>query len=208
MRNGGLKNVELIGLENLTGALAGGNGAVLVSGHFFASRVAKCHLASCGFPSLTLRHPDPRDNWAGRMGKQYLQKRYMKLVGEVLGDEVSIGDPDCSLKLMARLRSGGLAGIHADVGFSRPVTRRELLGKERAFAAGYLHLAWVAGAPIVPVHCRGSSRNLEIEFDEPLQPAGWADRESFVAYATGEMWRTLETHIRRTPEQWDLWMRW
>lgn len=208
MRNGGLKNVKLVHLENLTDTLSAGHGAVLMTGHFFAGRVAKRYLTSIGFPSMTLRQPDPVSRWAGLLGRNFLQRRYTKLLGDVIGEEISTTDPECSLKMLARLRTAGMVTIHADVALSQQVSVRQFLGRERKHSIGYLQLAWVAGAPVVPIHCRGSARGLVIEFDPPLDPTKWADRESFVRDATDWMWERLENHVRRTPEQWDLWMRW
>ncbi len=203
-----LRNVEILHIENLTQGLSAGRGAVLISGHFFAGRLAKRHLATIGFPALSVRHHAPPDSKAGRLGMRFLQQRYVALVGRALGDRVSIQDPDCSLKMLARLRGGGLVDCHVDVGFSKDVVRRNFLGREKRFAAGFLHVAKLAGSPLVPIYCAGSSRRLRIEFGPALWLADAADRRSFVETNMTAVIRILEEHIKRDPAGYDLWIRW
>ena len=200
--------VGLVNLENLTGALSSGCGALLISGHFFASRAAKRHLAAVGYPSLSVRHHDPPDDWAGRLGKRFLQERYVKFLADVLGEEVPISDPDCSLKLLSRLRSNGLVDLHMDARFSRERRRLDFLGQSIRFPTGFLHLAWAARAPLVPMLCLGDSRRLRIEFGAPVHPREWQSRDRFVEEGLARMVKTLEEQVLRAPEQWDLWIRW
>jgi lauroyl/myristoyl acyltransferase len=205
-----LRNVEVVNLENLTGALSIGKGAVMVSGHFFATRPAKRYLASLGYPSLSLRILDPGDPHAGRLGKRFLQPRYVELLSQIIRTELSTRDPDRSLKMLARLRAGGLMdilfeGIEPN---SSHQVRREFLGYEEDFAAGYFHLAWIARAPMVPMFCTGTSRNLRIEFGEPIRPENWPDRARFAEEGLNRILGTLAEYIRQAPEQWDLWIRW
>jgi len=208
LREGRLRNVEIVHLENLTQALSAGKGALLVSGHFFASRLAKRYLAAIGFPSLSVRSLNPRDRRAGRLGMRFLQKRYVALVGQVLGDEVSIQDPDCSLKMLARLRSGGLIDCHVDAALSRQVIERMFFGRQTPFPAGFLHVARVAGCPLVPIHCLGNSRRLRIEFGKALWLESAPDRRSFAENNLSKVLRILEEQIISHPAEWDLWMRW
>ena|SRR5208283_1309790 len=203
-----LRNVEILHMENLTQALSAGRGAVLSSGHFFASRLARRYLATIGFPALSVRRPAPPDGKAGRLGMRFLQKRYVALVGRALGDWVSNQDPDCSLKMLARLRCGGLLDCHVDVAFSKDVVSRKILGREKRFAAGFLHVAKLAGSPLVPIYRAGNSRRLRIEFGPALWLTDAADRRSFVETNLTAVIRILEEHIKRDPAGYDLWIRW
>jgi len=203
-----LRNVEIVHLENLTEALSAGRGAVLVSGHFFATRLAKRYLATIGFPSLSVRNSEPPDRRAGQLGIRLLQKRYMAFLGKVVGDEVSIHDPDCSLKMLARLRSGGLVYCHVDATFSQEVVKRRFFGQEETFAAGFLHVAKLAGCPLVPLLCLGNSRRLRIEFGRALRLENAPDRRSFAETNLTEVLRILEEQIKSHPAEWDFWIRW
>jgi Kdo2-lipid IVA lauroyltransferase/acyltransferase len=203
-----LRNVEVVHLERLTSALAAGRGAILVSGHFLASRLGKRYLADIGYPSLSVRNFEPPEPWAGRLGMRFLTKRYVSFVGSVLGEEVSIQDPECSLKMAAALRSGGLIDLHADAPFGRERVPRELLGEVFDFPVGYLRVARFAGCPLVPIHCQGSSRRLRIEFEHALMVESAPDRDSFAELNLTGVLRILEKQIRTHPAEWDLWIRW
>ena len=199
---------ELVNLENLTAALSSGRGALLISGHFFASRAAKRYLHSVGYPALSVRNHEPPDDWAGRFGKRFVQMRYVKFLAGVLGEEVDVHDPDSSLKMLARLRWNGLIDLHMDASFSRELVPLDFLGKPRPFPTGFLHLAWIARAPLVPMLCLGDSRRLRIEFGTPVHPCEWQNRARFVEDGLARMVKTLEEQVLRAPEQWDAWIRW
>jgi lauroyl/myristoyl acyltransferase len=207
-RCGGLGPVELVHPERLAAALARGRGALLVSGHFMASRVARQHLAAIGHPAAVVRNLAPRDSSAGRLGRRGIQRRYVDFLTSVIGEQIAIGDPDCSLKMMARLRAGGLVDVHVDAAFSRVIEHREFLGVRYPFAGGAFHLAWIVGAPVLPVHCTGSSRRLRIEFGVPIDPQDEPDRDAFVAGALDRAVAGLERQIRAAPAEWDLWCQW
>jgi KDO2-lipid IV(A) lauroyltransferase len=208
LREPRLRNVEIVHLENLTEPLSAGRGAVLVSGHYFANRLAKRYLATIGFPCLSVRNIEPPDRKAGQLGIGLLQKRYMAFLGEVVGDEVSIQDPDCSLKMLARLRTGGLIHCHVDSAFSQEVVKRKFFGREESFPAGFLQVAKLAGCPLVPLHCLGNSRRLGIEFGKALWLENAPDRRSFAETNLTKIVRILEEQIKSHPAEWDFWIRW
>ena len=202
------RNVEVIHLERLTDALAAGRGALLVSGHFFASRLGKRYLADIGYPSLSVRNHEPPEPWAGRFGMRFLVKRYVALVGSVLRDEVSIQDRECTLKMAARLRSGGLIDLHVDAAFGRERVPREFLGKVLDFPVGFLRVAKFAGCPLVPIHCQGNSRRLRIQFEHALAVESTPDQDSFAEVNLTKVLQILEKQIRAHPAEWDSWICW
>jgi lauroyl/myristoyl acyltransferase len=205
---GGLRNATLVHRERLAAALACGKGALLVSGHFMASRAARQHLAAIGYPAASVRNLAPADFSAGRLGAQLLQRRYVAFLSDVIGDEISVTDPDCSLTMMARLRAGGLLDVHVDAAFSKALVRREFLGVIYPFGSGAFHLAWMVGAPVVPMRCLGDTRGLSIEFGEPIHPERWQDRAAFAEAALDRVLAIVEQQIRAAPAEWDLWVRW
>ncbi|MGD0578162.1 MAG: lysophospholipid acyltransferase family protein [Bryobacteraceae bacterium] len=208
LRQPRLPDVEFVHLENLQQALSAGRGALLVSGHFFASILAKRYLATMGFPSLSVRNHQPADRNAGRFGMRFVQKRYVAFIGQILGDEVSTQDPDCSLKMLARLRSGGLVHLLVDASISQELVKLTFLGQERNFPAGFLRVAQLAGCPLVPIHCLGNSRRLRIEFEKAFWLENAPDRRSFAEINLRETVRILEEQITSHPAEWDLWIRW
>ncbi len=203
-----LPNVELVHLETLTQALSAGRGALLVGSHCYAGRMAKRYLAAIGFPSLAVGNHQPADPNAGRLGKHFFQKRYMAFLGRIVGDFVSIQDPDCSLKMLARLRSGGLVKCLVDTPRSRELVTRTFLGQETILPAGFLQVAKLAGCPLVPLHCLGHSRRLTVVFGKPLLLQDAPDLKSFAEINLAELHRILEQQIRDHPAEWDGWIRW
>jgi len=121
---------------------------------------------------------------------------------------VDVHDPDSSLKMLARLRWNGLIDLHMDASFSRELVPLDFLGTPRPFPTGFLHLAWIARAPLVPMLCLGDSRRLRIEFGTPVHPCEWQNRARFVEDGLARMVKTLEEQVLRAPEQWDAWIRW
>jgi lauroyl/myristoyl acyltransferase len=155
-----------------------------------------------------VRNHEPPDENAGQLGARLLQKRYVAFIGEVQGDEVSIQDRDCSLKMLARLRSGGLLDCHVDAPFSQEVVKRRFFGQEKSFPAGFLHVAKLAGCPLVPLHCLGNSRRLRIEFGRALWLEKAPDRKSFAGTNLTPVLRVLEDQIKSHPAEYDGWIRW
>jgi KDO2-lipid IV(A) lauroyltransferase len=203
-----LPNVEIVHLENLTEALSAGRGAVLVSGHFFASRLAKRYLATIGFPCLSVWNREPPDRKAGQLGMRLLQKRYLAFIDRALGGNVTIQDPDCTLKMLARLRCGGLVACHVDAAFSQEVVKCRFLGQGESFPVGFLHVAKLAGCPLVPFLFLGNSRRLKIEFGKALWLQDAPDRKSFAQTNLMTVLRILEEQIKSHPAEWDFWIRW
>ena len=133
------------GGEHLDAALATGKGALLVSLHWYAGRAATRYLAAAGYPVLTIRNAKPPDLLMGRLGERILQPRYNRLLHAVIRDEVFIQDRECSLKILGRLRSGGIVDLHCDAPFSQSLIERPFLGQSFPFPAGMFHLARTSG---------------------------------------------------------------
>jgi KDO2-lipid IV(A) lauroyltransferase len=205
LASGTLKPVELTGLEYLEAARKAGKGVMVVNGHFFATRLAKRYLAQIGYPMLSVRHPMPPDLQMGRLGERRLQRRYLDFLHGVIGEEVFTQDPECTLKIFRRLRSGGLVHIYIDAPFSREEFRVPFLGKRPRFPAGYLRLAHLSGCFVVPMLCLGNSSGLIIRFDEPLKLLPAAGAEEFISRNLPNLVRKLEAQIIEHPDAWDAW---
>lgn len=196
---------ELIGVENLTEALAEGKGVLVASGHFFGNRAAKRYLASLGYPMLSVRNlhpPDPFQMTApcdpskpGRHGGP----------GLALQDVVPTQDADCALKVFNRLRSGGLVNVHYDAAQPRAGSEHPFLGARSCFATGFLKIAYHAGSPIVPMLCLIGKGGPRIRFQPSLAIPPGPDPDKFVSRALSRLVELLESQILRYPEQWAHW---
>lgn len=205
MAPGRLRPAEITGLEHLEGARRAGRGVMVVSGHFYATRLAKRYLAELGYPMLSVRHGAPPDTQMGRLGSKWLQKRYVDFLHRVIRDEVFLQDPECTLKVFARLRSGGLVHVHIDAPFSRDEVRLPFLGRLRRFPAGFLRIVRLSGCALVPMLCLGDRSRFAIRFDEPVRLIDGASHEEFIARNLPALVRRLEAQILEYPDQWDAW---
>jgi lauroyl/myristoyl acyltransferase len=208
MGNTGLPGVEIRNLEGLETARAQGKGVLLIGVHSFGARLGRRHLRVIGLPILSLRDRLPPDPWAGRFGQRYLRSRYSELLSKVFSEEVFSEDPDCALKLAARLREGGLVYVAIDAEFAVNFSTRPFLGEDRRFGYGYLTLARLLGCSLVPLHCRGNFNNLTIEFGDAIPLDQTGNAESFVAANLPKVLDVMTDEIRRYPAEWQLWIRW
>jgi KDO2-lipid IV(A) lauroyltransferase len=196
------------GLEYLDEGIARGRGVLLLSAHTYASRPAKRYLAAQGYPILTVRNRQPPVALMGRVGARWLQPRYMEFLHGVIQDEVYIQDPECSLKILKRLRAGGIVNIHLDLD-ARAVSKAEefpFLNVPRRVASGPFDVARLTRCALIPMFSRGRGKALFIRFGAPA-PAGGLAREDFARAALPYFVEFLEERIREHPDEWELWTR-
>ena len=198
---------EVRGLEHLERASSAGNGVVLLTAHFYASRMARRYLATIGYPILTVRHQSPSEDLAGRLGQRMVQPRLVKFLHEVIRDEVYVQDPGCTLQILRRLRSGGLVNIHFDARHGARTVESWLLGVPRTFASGIFDIVRLSGCAVVPMLCLGRSKDLRIIFGPRLDIVDASGRDEFVAANLPSFVQTIENQIAENPEEWTLWMR-
>ncbi len=142
----------LEGIEHLDRAVAAGKGVILLTGHFSANRICEHHMTSIGYPMLAVHNQNPRNDMAGRLGLRLFQARYIELQRCANPDLVYVQDPECSLKILQRLRAGGLVNIQFD-GLARTrVAERSFLGVPWRFPAGMLDIV-----RCLPMRCRADA---------------------------------------------------
>lgn len=198
---------EIQGLAHLQAALARGKGVLLTSGHFYANRLAKFHLARMGYPVISVRNRLPWDPRLGKLGVCFVQPRYVDFVHRVIGEELFIQDPECSLKMYKHFRTGRIVNVHIDSAFASRKTQLPFLGRQRPFSMGLLEIVRLSGCAVLPMLCLGNQREPSILFDEPftLQPA--ASAEEFALLNLPLLAAKLEHQIKQYPEQWEMWTR-
>ena len=195
------------GSEHLDAAVAAGRGVLLVSVHWYAGRAANRYLAACGYPVMTVRNGEPPDTHMGRLGGKFLQPRYVSFLHGVVRDEVFIQDRECSLKILSRLRSGGIVGIQTDASFSRHLIELPFLGRMRRIPAGVLHMAHRSGCAVLPMCAFGHARALDIRIGPPVPLDRSLASRAFCETHLPVVARILETCVREHPDQWELWTR-
>ena len=204
---GWLKFVEVRGLEHLESARAQGKGVMVISGHFYANRLAKHYLAEIGFPLMSVRNSLPLDRGMGRFGKSLMRRRYTDLLHDVIRDEVLLQDSELSLKIFRRLRDGGLVNVHIDTPNSSRSIVLSFLGTQTRFATGFLEIVRLAGCAVVPMLCLGNSRGMRVTFEKPLTLVPSAVRDEFVKKNLPLAVSWVERQILDHPGEWESWVR-
>ncbi|HLY20753.1 MAG TPA: lysophospholipid acyltransferase family protein [Bryobacteraceae bacterium] len=194
------------GLENLEHGRSAGKGVILLTAHFCAIRVARRYLAAIGHPILAVRDETQPGDWWGRFGRRMLAPRRMEFLQAIIGESVSIQDPECALKILRRLRSGGLVNIHFDGQSGTRTTPWSFLGTPRHFSTGIFDLVRLSECAVVPMLCLGRSSAFRIEFGAVLDIVRAAGRDEFLRANLPAFVETIEKQIMDYPEEWEQWM--
>jgi lauroyl/myristoyl acyltransferase len=193
------------GAGHLDRALAAGKGVILLTGHFCANRIAERYLAATGYPMLSVHNRRPSNRAAGRLGRRILQPLYIELQQRAHPDVVYVQDPGCSLKILQRLRSGGLVNIQLDGVAGTRAVEGAFLGRSWRFPAGICDLVRLSGCAVVPMLCLGGSAGFRICFSPMLDAAKADSRDEWLAVNLPVFVRVLEKLIAGHPEEWRLW---
>ena len=193
------------GIEYLERAISDGKGVMVLTGHFCANRIAEKYLAGAGYPMLSVHNRTPSNRAGGRLGMRFLQPRYVELQGRANPDVVYVQDAECSLKILGRLRSGGLVNIQLDGLAGTRVVEGAFLGISWRFGAGIFDLARLSGCSVVPMLCLGGSSGFQIRFSPILEVARGNSRDEFLAANLPVFTHTVEKLVVDHPEEWRLW---
>lgn len=191
-------------IQYLDQALAAGNGVILLTLHFGANRPALKHLATLGYPTLSLQDQTSRNPRQGRLGR-VLRKRYIEFLRRSYPDVVYVQDPECSLKILRRLRSGGLVHMNLDVLNVKTAVEGAFLGVSWRFPVGVFDLVRLSGCAVVPMLCLTRSAGFQIRFDPMLDVVRAASRDEFVHANLPAFTGVFERQIAAHPEQWRPW---
>ena len=169
---------EIEGLDHLERARSAGKGVILLTVHFSAIRLAKQHLAASGYPILTVRDEIAEGDWWGWIGRRALAPRRVKFLQSIMGESVDIQDRGCVLKIMGRLRSGGLVNIHFDGLAGARTMPWPFLGTRRHFSTGLFDMSTLSGCAVVPNDLPGPQFRFWISFDPMLEIMQPSERKS------------------------------
>lgn len=192
------------GIQHLEQAIAAGHGVILLTAHFCVTRIAVRYLATLRYPVLTVQKQSPRKPSEGRLGHG-LRRRYVELRRQSNPDVVDIQDAECSLKILQRLRSGGLVHMHVDALSAKTAVEGPFLGVPWRFPAGVLDIVRLSGCAVIPMLCLGRSTGFHIRFSPMLRVVRAPSREEFVNANLPAFTEVFERQIADHPEQWRLW---
>jgi len=194
------------GLDHLEQARAEGKGVLILTAHFYASRIAKRYLASLGYSVMTVRVRESVSAMNSRLGRRFLYPRYAEFMHRVFRDEVYVQQPDCVLQILKRLRSGGLVNIHLDGRYLRKAVEWPFLGAPGRFSARYFELIRVSGCRVVPMLATGNGAGLRIQFGETLDIIQADGPDEFAAANLPVLAGAVERQIQNHPEDWTKWI--
>jgi KDO2-lipid IV(A) lauroyltransferase len=203
-----LKMLNCTGIEgagHLERAVAAGKGVILMTGHFCANRIAVRHLAASGYPVLSVHNRRPSNRLEGRLGRSVLQPRHIQLQRQANPDVVYVQDAECSLKVVQRLRSGGLVNIQFDGVPGFRTVEWPFLGRQWRFPAGFFDIARLSGATVLPMLCLGRSTGFRIVFSPSMEVAQASLPDEFVDRNMPAFMEVLGRQIAEHPEEWRLW---
>jgi lauroyl/myristoyl acyltransferase len=192
------------GIQHLQRASARGKGVILLVGHFCANRIALRYLAAQGYPVLAVHNQRPSNLAGGRLGK-VLQPRSMQLQQLAYADQAYIQDPGCSLKIMRRLRAGGLAVLQVDGRGGTKLIEQVFLGVPWLVASGIYEIVRLSDCAVVPMLSLGRSAGFRIRFDPMLAIHAAPSRETFLSANLPGFLGVVEKQIVENPEEWRLW---
>lgn len=196
----------ITGLEHLDNALADGKGVIVISAHFHANRLAKYYLRRIGYPFMSIRNRLPRSAATGRFGRRFLAPVYGEFLDDLVEDEVHTQNAGLGPLLLRRLRENGIVNIHIDAAISSEWFWVPFLNEERPFAGGFIRIAELTGAPLVPMVCLGNSSAFEVNFGAPVRYTGKSTPEEFTGRLMSKVHR-LESWVLAHPTEWELWTR-
>jgi len=191
-------HVRLVGLEDLTGAIAGGTGCVLFGSHlgsFEVLRVAAARECPVRFKALMYR---------AHTGA--LTGAIEQLNPGLSGDVIEIGRPDAMLRVRECVGRGEIVGILAD---RAPESHRRLFapffGELAAFPTGPLIAAAALGVPVVLFFAvRTGPRCYEVRFQRFAEriDLGETRRDVRLQHYVERYAARLEAQCRADPYNW------
>lgn len=186
---------ECKGKEALDRALAGGKGAILVTGHIGSWELAALYLQTLGYDLHVVAGVQLNKLLTGAV-KEAKEKRGIHVV-----------NPDNSYrKLLKALASNGIIALLVDGNIYTGGEDLVFFGATTRVPDGPLKLAKTSGAPIVGGYCRRLGGDRCAIVMEPIMSAGEVEtipeRE-----ALNRVYRSVERIIGRNADQWCLFRR-
>ena len=184
---------EMVGLEGLEAALAGGKGAVVVTGHFGNWEVGGAALSARGIPLDVVAQRQRNPLFDIDLN---LNRARMKMT--------VIERSEAPKRVLRSLRNGRVVAIVGDQNLRKGGIFVEFFGRSASTARGAAVFALRTGCPIFLGIARrepGSSQRYLVTL-EPVAFTPSGDMEADAVRLTEAHTRHLEAQVRKTPEQY------
>jgi KDO2-lipid IV(A) lauroyltransferase len=192
--------VEVAGLGHLKRALAGGRGALVVSGHVGSVDIAGLTITAIGLPGAALVEP---------IQPPALFELVAALRGRFGAQLIPVG-PDALSQAGAVLKQNRPLGVAIDWDPSGTGVDVPLFGHRMRLPAGPAVLALRYGAPVVPLTClRVGTDRFALRIEPPIPVAETGTVSTRMRETTHRIADFLERQLRSHPDQWvmfhDVW---
>ncbi len=185
------------GLEHYLAAKERGKGVLVLTGHLGAWELSSFYHSLMGYPmGMVIRRLDNR-----------LLDQFVNGIRCLHGNRVLHKD-DFARGLLTAMRSGDTVGILMDTNMTPPQgVFVDFFGRRACTAAGLARVALKTGAAVLPgfMLWEPRERRYVLHFGPELHFEKTGDHEADILAATQQCNDSLESWIRRYPDQW-LWI--
>ncbi|MFH0778873.1 MAG: lysophospholipid acyltransferase family protein [Candidatus Eisenbacteria bacterium] len=189
------RRIRIEGLENFDGALAGGRGAVLVTGHFGSWELMGASFIGLGYPVNFL------------VGEQK-NKAVNGLMNDLRRSKgIGIIEMGASMRnVLKALRANEFVAMLCDQDAGSRGVFVDFLGRPASTPFGPAGFALKTGACIVcGFIVRDGLANHRVVLEEPVWATSTGDKEEDLRRYTQIYTSSLERHVRERPDHW-LWL--
>ncbi len=198
--------LKLVGVDRLRAALAGGKGAIVwVEQSFSSGLMAKAALSQAGFTVHHISRPS-HGGTNTRFGIKYLAAITRRAEAPYLAERIVLtkaGQVGAMRQTREVLRQGGLVSITVS-DTAVQVVEVSALGGVLRLGSGAPHLAYAAGAALLPVFCHRDATGYTVEVREPISTEG-ASRQQALAVAAEAYAEQLSGYVGQYPLDWSGW---
>jgi len=195
------------GREHLESALAERRGVLFWESPFGFRELLHAALAHLGLPFTQVHGAEHGGgpSWVGqRILKPLSRRAEQRLVPEII--DIQEGAYAYLRRIRERLAANRIVCMPGLGPKGRKFLLLDFLGGRERFATGVANLALTTGATLLPVFgFRDEAGKWRTVFEPPVRFDGSRSKQEALATAVEGYARTLETYIRRYPEQWRRW---
>lgn len=181
----------------LDDALAGGKGAILVTGHVGCFDFIGQVLAARGYKMTIV---------TGRTTSRFIFDGVTWLRG-ARGSEMVEPTPSGVRKVMKALRRNEIAVFLTDRDFFQNGHDVMFMGHATTLPPGPVRIARETGAPLIPIFTRRVARGHELSISEPFKIERTGDLSEDMAKGMEQLVRALEAGITSSLDQWVMFQR-
>lgn len=184
--------ITIEGIENLHRSLAAGKGVIILTAHLGNWELGGAALALLGYPMnvVALSHEEVS------VDRLFVQQRISKGIKVI---PFGLAAKRC----YQALRHNEIVALLGDWDIKSQGVRIPFFGKLTTLPRGPVILSLKTGAAILPgFTIRQKDNRCKLFFEKPIFPESTGHKEEDVQKLSNQVSKSLESYIRRYPEQW------